>query len=525
MGSKGVAKMLSNLSTGYSDLKEKSLATLLNVLDNSSLEFLTHSYTMSLITPYAYNDRKDEFIDSIDKVFSDSDKGNSNLSYLSYCKEVESYPNKRKETILHLNNHKYLLANIAIKNFRLTDDLVTNYLMDPKLYEILDEISDLIITSNLSEKFIKSFMPRKSTGKGTVNSKNTSFTSKVKGLTNDNSKKDSKEKVSSFLEYFTGKGGIYDVNSSLDVGFFITSIVQDEDFFSLVSKMSNSILANDYYDATLCKKELIDRFGLEISAMSMNGFFRPVSTFIYNMPELDVEGKTKFEFYFPYLKNLSKDDQFKILNIFGKTKIVPKLLEGDNVNDLMSFYQKLDINSKPDLMDFKEMDEFVDANRVLCLALCYYRSDIDPENITLFNTIRDLFFSVSSFDFDRLCDAIHLNKDISKLALCEEFELPECLYELCNDIKYLFFKDNSIMSIIQDDTLSLLEKRYSLNSYAEDLLNDSDGFHLSDDLISSIGISIEGNNLQKAIVTDFLAIELMDDLSEDEELKLSSEFQ
>ena len=533
IGIRNIAKILANQKTGYRDSKEKALATLLHALDNSGLEVLSHSYAISLIAPVAYESRSKEFSNDIARVLEsksfDEESGEVkdfdlfNKDYSKYCDKAREYPEKRSKLIRDLNTYKYLLSNIAISNFSLSSatDLINNYFRDPKLVEVIDLISDMMIISNYAEGFIDDFKPRK-TGKRGKSVKDTKFSSKVKELNNDNSKHDLEEKVISFISYFVGdvkkRVGEFDIRN------YISSFTQDEDFFILISKLAKSMLDRDYYEATKCKNQLKAEYGSLIETLGAFERFYPISKFINNLPVLNVEGKSKFEVYFPELKDLSEDDKFKIINIFSKVKLIPKTLVGEDINSKIEYYKNLDSNDRPSLKDYSEFDKYLEDNMVLCIGLSHFDSEIGPNDITKFNVSRDMFFDMRSCTLSELCNAFFLNEDLIKISINEKFINPKASVSLCDDITYLYFKNDSIGEVINNSGYSLQEKRGFLSAYDDELLSDTEGLSLSNELIESLGYFNTCNNLPREIVEDFLNINSTieeDDLVEREDSDFS----
>lgn len=471
IGYKNMAKLIIR-NDDYDDVKKKSLASLIQKLKSSGLEILSESSVSQLDLMKQYEDKAEKYSNRIAKYLNKVDldeKGNVKdmkkfkKEYDSYNIYVEGELLQREQYVRDLDTFKYILADTPISNLVLNDEDIQNYLSDETLFNILDEISDLMIISNYGEDFITNWTPRIYT-KGSIQADRKYAIAYRNVGKPDSIGPDMPKKIDKYLDYFRNiVARAHGTEDSLDPA------VKEENYHRfnssdfLISHCPYSYIVNDF--SAMCRSFLNRDYyrALELSMYIMNNYndylvnienyldekYKAVFRIITKIPNRDLLSD-KFDFYFGSGCNYTAMQKESIINIYLSKKFTPRKKPSEiDYDEFIEYYVNLTINDKDEISIDEEMMDFVEKYLVVLVAGS--QMSTSANNFIFYNLGKDLLLCLSKFKDDIVYNCLSMNKDVAIQLIKEDVDLEIKPFNTDYLIKYMFFEDRSVQDLMDEN--------------------------------------------------------------------------
>lgn len=496
VGIKNMAKILAEMTDSYDELKEKALASLLQEIKNPETLIMGYTFRESLKIPSLYKDKfniyKDYMFNQLKKNSDNSSSEEFKKEYEDYCSSCSLLDYTYENYIEQLKACSYFYGYVPISNFILSDEDRKSYLSDSRLVSVLDDITDFMIINHLGENFIKFYTPRTFTGK--ISARDSGFARALKELVNlvyVNNMDKGLEKFCTFANKV-----IKSVNKkapSIDYKDFVVRYIQDYNFFIDLSKLSNSLITRDYYQAVKERDYLISNYKKLIDELGSSKIFKIINDVIMKLPIRNkVHTTSKFDYYFSdnqSFRNMDDKDKEIVMSLYDKKKKAP--LNTKSIKE----YNDIEDFSNLEFYRDEEIDRFIDNNYITIYSLKSMSNSINAEDFITYNLGKDFLVSLSNYGIEEVASVLGINVDICKLNTECEYNINIEELPTAELVKSLYFNNPEIMNKLSDKSIDILSLREMLDSNLEEMYADSEGMEKVTGIVKAFdNINVKVNN-------------------------------
>lgn len=442
---KNTTKILANQCNSYTLLKENALSSLITTLEEIDL------YKFSLSSKNYYNIYSE--IDSLENIPKDVLKNlvdcigidvivdkEVDLNLLSDALKVMrerkvSFESDLDNYVKELRDNKYLLSFIPVTNIALRDNLLYEYLYDDRLKTVLEEIADLMILNSLSEGLFRDLILTSITDTGNVVS-NTRFNRAKKDLVDLNKSDKLQDNILKITKMLTRR----------NCDDFLLNVFTDSDRINLLASFYDACFREDVYDIYYYQERLVNFVSAQVSLPY------GIVESIYSLPYRKINSD-KFDFYFGF--DCDRSYKVKFVKLYKEKKFIPKVWEGDTIEEKLAFYENCGINVEHEVFVDDSLRDYLDNHK----GLCNYGRFVNYSNLfgdyISYMFTRDLIYYVSSYNMDDILKMLSLDSTIASILLEDDFEIKKINPNVINDFSILCIPlfDNELFSIQQNKTI------------------------------------------------------------------------
>ena len=456
---KNVTKIFSTMHGNYPYLKSIAVTSAINLLkplglNKFSLSSKSFYKVYSTIDNLNELDKKDlEFISNElgYKIYNEDGSLDESISVnlFNYIEDmhVNFEDNKRRFLNSMYDNLYYLSYMTLSSSDHLSEEDVNDYMYDDDIKTFIDRVSDFMIMTYISEDWLNKYNPAiaPSTSSMQVSYRRNVLTA-VKSMKSVNRKKTIREYIDKICV-----GAFGEIHT-------LMSLVDSNDSINYIQQFLEACYNRDLYEMYRCSNRILGNF----KSFEIPEFMDLVQLItLFPKKKLDVD---KFSFYFP---NLECDNKYKarFVRLFERKGFVPKVLEGNNEEEKLLYYENLDYNTdKVDYMpdEIKKLltayDGIIRFGRFISYSSLF-------KDYAVFYSARDILFSVliNKLSMNRVLDVLNLDSTLASMLIEDSYEMPKAdpiVVEYIDLLNLPLDRSLNLEGVTQKDKINELLDRY-----------------------------------------------------------------